>query len=144
MRIVVQRVLKASCQSQGETQVSIANGLLIYTCFEKDDKIETIQKATHKIVNLRIFEDENARMQYNIQQAKGEILHISQFTLSWRGNKGHRPNFEESMIPNSALDFYNKMNHQLEQFCPVKTGFFGKEMQIASVNDGPVTFFLEF
>lgn len=144
MRVVIQRVLSANCLSKGESQVFIENGLLIYTCFEKDDKVENIKKAAHKIANLRIFEDESGRMNLNIQQIQGQILHISQFTLSWKGEKGNRPNFEKSMKPDLALEFYKKMNDELQIFTPVQTGFFGKEMKIESINDGPVTFFLEF
>ncbi len=146
MKLLVQRVSTASVTIEGSTFSQISRGLLLYICFEKDDNEQTIAKAIKKIVALRVFEDDKQRMNLSIKDLELEILAVSQFTLSWDGQKGNRPSFEKSLEPNAAREMY-------EQFCKllnselnnnVKQGKFGADMKISSINDGPVTFFLSF
>ena len=111
MKIVVQRVKDAKVEVEGEITGKIEAGLLLLVCLEKGDNIETIEKAYKKVLALRIFEDEDGKMNKNIQDMGGSILSISQFTLSWDGKKGNRPSFENSMVPDQArLNFaiFNK------------------------------------
>jgi len=145
MKVIIQRVKEAKVEIEHKVVGAIEHGFLLYVCFEDGDQSEAIDKAITKIVNLRIFEDGDHRMNHNIQQANGSILSISQFTLSWDGKKGHRPSFDRSMAPNSAKLFYRKFNDKLEELgIPLAKGQFGAEMKVHSINDGPVTFFLSF
>ncbi|MCB9091765.1 MAG: D-tyrosyl-tRNA(Tyr) deacylase [Halobacteriovoraceae bacterium] len=144
MKIVVQRVSEAKCVVENNEVSSIKHGLVLLTCLEKGDTKETIQQAAHKILNLRIFEDQDGKMNQNIQQVEGEILNISQFTLCWDGRKGHRPSFEKSMPAREANLQFEVFNRLLEESLPVKRGVFGADMAVSIVNDGPVTFHLNF
>lgn len=145
MKVIVQRVKKASVEVSQEVISSIANGYLLYVCIEVNDQIETMKRASEKIAKLRINEDENGLMNLNILQTQGSILSVSQFTLSWDGKKGHRPSFDQSMKPDDANDLFNTFNNQLRLLgIKVSTGSFGADMQVKSINDGPVTFILNF
>lgn len=143
MKVVVQRVKKAKCLIGGKEIASIKEGYLLLTCFEKGDENETIDKMCEKIINLRIFEDEDEKMNLSIEQIKGEILNISQFTLSWNGSKGHRPSFDRSMPAREANLKFEIMTRKLNESVPTNKGVFGADMQIELVNDGPVTFYLD-
>lgn len=145
MKAVIQRVSKASVTVNSNIVGEINNGFLIYICFEQNDTMDTIETLVKKIINLRVFEDSAGKMNSNILQNQGSILSISQFTLSWDGKKGHRPSFDKSMAPNQAKVFYRKFNDLLEQeIGNIQKGIFGAEMQVESINDGPVTFLLEY
>lgn len=145
MKIVVQRSAQSSVEVDGNIKGSIKGGLLLLVCLEKGDTEETLSQATQKISKLRIFEDDKGKMNLNIVDAGGEVLSISQFTLSWDGKKGHRPSFDESMEPRQARLMYEIFNKKLRDFgLKVETGVFGADMKVSSVNDGPVTFHLSF
>ncbi len=145
MKIVVQRVQEASVTVDNEIIGSIQAGLLLLVCFEMDDDESCIPKAVDKIMKLRIFDDETGKMNFNIEQIKGEILSVSQFTLSWDGSGGHRPSFERSMIPQEARLKYALFNRELRsKGANVKEGTFGAFMKVQLVNDGPVSFILNF
>ena len=145
MKIVVQRVLASSVEVDNKTVGEIDSGLLLLVCFESHDQLEVIEKSIDKVINLRIFEDDQGKMNHNIIQHSKKILSVSQFTLSWDGKKGHRPSFDKSMPPNEAKLFYRKFNDKLEEKGIIlEKGLFGEEMKVRSVNDGPVTFFLDF
>ncbi len=145
MKIVVQRVQEASVTVDNEVMGAIGQGLLLLVCFEMDDDESCITKAVDKIIKLRIFDDESGKMNLNIDQIKGQILSVSQFTLSWDGSGGHRPSFEKSMIPQEARLKYALFNRELRaQGAIVKEGTFGAFMKVQLVNDGPVTFLLQF
>lgn len=145
MKIIVQRVLEAKVEIEEEITGQIERGYLLYVCLEENDTNETIQTAVDKISKLRINEDENAKMNLNISQIDGSILSISQFTLSWDGKKGHRPSFEKSMKPAQAKLMYHLFNKEFEKRgIKVETGRFGADMKVSSINDGPVTFHLNF
>ncbi|MFL5785216.1 MAG: D-aminoacyl-tRNA deacylase [Bacteriovoracaceae bacterium] len=145
MKIVVQRVQEASVTVDNEVVGAIKQGILLLVCFEMDDDESCIPKAVDKIMKLRIFDDETGKMNLNIEQIKGEILSVSQFTLSWDGSGGHRPSFEKSMIPQEARFKYALFNRELRsRGVAVKEGTFGAFMKVQLVNDGPVTFLLQF
>ncbi len=145
MKLVVQRVQEATVTVDNEVIGSIGAGLLLLVCFEMDDDDSCIGRAVEKIMKLRIFDDESGKMNLNIEQIKGEILSVSQFTLSWDGSGGHRPSFERSMIPQEARLKYALFNRDLRAHgAIVKEGTFGAFMKVQLVNDGPVTFILNF
>ncbi len=145
MKVVIQRVLSASVKINEAISGEIDHGLLLYVCFEAHDAQEVIDKAIKKITALRIFEDENGKMNKSIQDVSGAILSISQFTLSWDGRKGNRPSFDLSMEPEKACKFYDDFNKKISLTgLEIKTGAFGADMKVQSINDGPVTFHLSF
>lgn len=145
MKLLIQRVLEASVSIENEMKGQIQNGFLLYICFETQDTIEQVHQAVTKITNLRVFEDHEQKMNKNIFQSAGSILSISQFTLSWDGKKGHRPSFANSLAPSQAKILYRHFNDELSKLnLNVQKGLFGSDMKVASINDGPVTFFLEF
>lgn len=145
MRVVIQRVKSASCIIDNKTYSSINNGYVLLVGFTHTDTIDNVKSMVKKIVNLRIFEDENGKMNLNINQASGEILSISQFTLYANTTGGNRPSFVESLNPSEASDLYNEFNYLLaKEVKKVATGIFGATMLIDLVNDGPVTINLEF
>jgi D-tyrosyl-tRNA(Tyr) deacylase len=145
VKVIVQRVKEAFVSVDSEIIGSIKKGLLLLVCFENEDKDEVLNKAIEKISRLRIFDDDNGKMNLDIQAIKGEILSVSQFTLSWDGSGGHRPSFEKSMPPQEARLKYALFNRELRnKGLVVKEGRFGSMMQVNLVNDGPVTFFLQF
>lgn len=145
MKIVVQRVQEASVEVENEVIGAIGNGLLLLVCFEQGDDDSSLMKSIDKITKLRIFDDADGKMNLDIGAVKGEILSVSQFTLSWDGTGGHRPSFEKSMLPQEARLKYALFNRELRnRGFIVKEGKFGAFMKVALVNDGPVTFILEF
>lgn len=145
MKVVVQRVHEASVTVDSEIVGEIKAGMLLFVCFEQGDNDESLHKAVDKISKLRIFDDPNGKMNLDIKAVNGEILSVSQFTLSWDGSGGHRPSFEKSMPPQEARLKYALFNRELRNSgLTVKEGKFGAYMKVALVNDGPVTFTLQF
>lgn len=144
MKIVVQRVSWAQVTIDGELHSRIEQGLLLLVCLEKGDGTETLKKAIDKITKLRIFEDENGKMNKNILDIHGSVMSVSQFTLSWDGKKGNRPSFENAMPPKEAQLNYSIFNKLLAEHVTVQTGRFAADMKVESLNDGPVTFHLDF
>jgi D-aminoacyl-tRNA deacylase len=145
MKIVIQRVESASVQVDQEVVGEIGLGLLLLVCFEEGDDDSVITKSVDKISKLRIFDDTTGKMNLDVQTVKGEILSVSQFTLSWNGSGGHRPSFEKSMPPQEARLKYALFNRELRQRgVTVKEGKFGAFMKVSLINDGPVTFLLDF
>ena len=145
MRVVVQRSGPSKVSVKDQIVGEISHGLVLLVCLEKGDTQETLIKAARKILNIRLFNDpETGKMNLNIDQVKGEILAISQFTLSWKGEKGNRPGFDQSMPPEEAEKMFNLFCQQLEETAPVAKGMFGQEMHVDISNLGPVTFSLDF
>jgi len=145
MKIVIQRVQKASVVVEGEVLGEIKKGLVLLVCFEQGDDENTIKKSIDKISKLRIFDDDSGKMNLDILTINGEILSISQFTLSWDGSGGHRPSFEKSMSPQEARLKYAIFNRELKNLgLTIQEGRFGAYMNVSLINDGPVTFTLEF
>ncbi|MCR4422150.1 MAG: D-tyrosyl-tRNA(Tyr) deacylase [Spirochaetales bacterium] len=144
MIVVLQRVKFASCEVAGKIVSAIDKGILLLVGISKEDDFDSSEKIIKKIVNLRIFEDENYKMNNNIFQANGEILVISQFTLTANIKNGNRPSFDSCMEPQKAKEIFENFIIKLKQHkINVKEGVFGEHMIINIVNDGPVTFVLD-
>lgn len=144
MRVIVQRVKRAKCVIDNKTVGEIKEGYMLLVGFTHSDSKMIVDKMVKKIVNLRIFEDANGKMNLNINQVNGEVLSISQFTLYGNTNDGNRPSFVNAMKPEEATLLYDYFNNELNNFVPVKTGVFGADMDIDFINHGPSTFLLEF
>ncbi len=145
MKVVIQRVSEASVSIEGKVSGSIQCGLLILAGFQSDDTSEDIQWMSSKIVNLRIFSDENGLMNLSVQDIRGSILLISQFTLHAKTKKGNRPSFIDAAKPDTAIPLYENFKWQLEKDSgkPIQTGIFGADMQVSLINDGPVTIVID-
>jgi D-aminoacyl-tRNA deacylase len=145
MRAVIQRVSEASVSINGKEKAAIRSGLLVLIGIEEADTDTDIDWLAGKIVRLRIFSDENQLMNLSVQDIKGEILVISQFTLFADTKKGNRPSYIRAARPEIAIPLYNKF---LERLCkdlaaPVYSGEFGAEMKVKLVNEGPVTIIID-
>ena len=145
MKVVLQRVDYAKCTVDGVVTGAIDKGYMLLVGFTHDDNMEKVKKAAKKIAGLRIFEDENQKMNLNLETVKGAILSISQFTLYANTNEGNRPSFVDAMKPDSAKDLYLKFNQELRSYgFKVEEGIFGAHMDIELLNSGPVTIIYEF
>lgn len=144
MKILVQKVLEASVSVEGNTVANILKGYLLFVGIEKEDTPFQADYLAKKIAHLRIFTDENDKMNLSIQDVGGEILAVSQFTLAADVSRGNRPGFETAARPEEAQPLYEYLVAQLKQFgIPVKTGIFQADMKVFLVNDGPCTFMLQ-
>ena len=143
MRAVIQRVKQAYVKVEGKTVGKIDKGILVYLGIEKGDSEKEIEFLAKKILDLRIFPDDNNKMNLNVLQISGSILSVSQFTLSSRIKKGRRPDFNNAEKPEIAEVLYNRFNEILSNSINVQTGVFGAMMEVFSINDGPVTFIIE-
>ncbi|WP_318309690.1 D-aminoacyl-tRNA deacylase [Flagellimonas crocea] len=141
MRTVLQRVLRASVTVEGELISSIGQGLLVLLGIEDADSVEDIEWLTNKIVNLRIFNDENDMMNRSLLDVDGEIIVVSQFTLHAQTKKGNRPSYIKAAKPDIAIPLYEEFVQRMEQRLGKKvgTGVFGADMKVELLNDGPVT-----
>lgn len=144
MKILVQRTKSAKVTVDHEVIGQIDHGMVIFVCLLQGDTEEQVQKAVKKIVQMRIFSDEDDKMNLDIVQTGGQILAISQFTLAWDGQKGNRPSFDQAMPPAQAQVLFRIFLDQLREKVPVQTGRFAAHMNVELDNNGPVTFFLEF
>ena len=145
MRAVIQRVSEASVTVNGVVTGEIQTGFLILLGIEDTDTTEDIAWLSHKIVNLRIFNDENGVMNKGIQECNGNILLISQFTLHASYKKGNRPSYIRASKPEVATPLYKLMITQLETDLGkhIQTGIFGADMKVKLLNDGPVTIVMD-
>ena len=145
MRVIVQRSKQAKCIIDGKVVGEIDKGYMLLVGFTHNDTSVQVDKMVKKILNLRIFKDENDKMNLNIKQVNGSILSISQFTLYADPNSGNRPSFINSMNASDATKMYDEFNEKLRnEGIKVETGIFGADMKIDFINDGPVTIILEF
>ena len=145
MKVLLQRVKESSVCIDGQCVSKIGAGIMALVGIEKDDTSETIEKMAKKTVNLRIFSDENGKMNKSLLDVNGEMLIVSQFTLCGNCKKGTRPSFDNSAPPELAEELYNKFIKAIKEYgVVVKTGRFGAMMEVSLINDGPVTFMLEF
>ena len=144
MRVLIQRVTSASVKVDEKIVGKIGKGFLIFLGVYEEDTEEKIEKLTKKIVNLRIFNDKNDKMNLSIKEVKGEILLISQFTLCTDTRKGNRPSFVSAKNPKDANVIYEKTIESIRnEGIIVEKGIFGADMKVELLNDGPVTILLD-
>lgn len=144
MKAVVQRVKQTTLQVDGQTISQIAFGLTVFFGVKRGDTQKQGEYIAKKIANLRVFEDENGKMNLSVKDVGGEILFVSQFTLYGDASHGNRPSFTEAEEPQKASALYEYTAQKLAEYgVPVKLGVFGADMQIVQHNDGPVTILLE-
>src|SRR5687768_11975419 len=145
MRAVIQRVTKASVTIEGNIHSQIGKGLLVLLGIEDADSYEDIEWLSAKIVNLRIFNDENGVMNVSVKEVKGDILIVSQFTLHASTKKGNRPSYIKASKPEYAIPLYNKIKKHFAADLgkPVFSGEFGADMKVGLVDDGPVTIVID-
>ena len=144
MRALLQRVLEAKVVVDGETTGEIEKGILVFLGLGKEDDLDKGKKMIDKVLKYRFFDDEQGKMGWNISQAQGGLLLVSQFTLMAQTQKGLRPDFGPAMPPSEAKALYEQIvDYAKSQFENVQTGIFAADMKVHLVNDGPVTFNLE-
>lgn len=144
MIALIQRVSQASLSIEGQLYSSIKQGFLVLLGIHESDTEKDIEYLSKKIIGLRVFSDEDGKMNLSLEQIQGEILLVSQFTLHALTRKGNRPSFMEAAKPEIAIPLYEKMIESLEENFQkkIQTGKFGADMKINLVNDGPVTIIL--
>jgi D-tyrosyl-tRNA(Tyr) deacylase len=145
MRVVIQRVKHAKVEVEEEVKGEIGAGLLLFVGVEEEDNDEDVEYLARKIASMRIFNDEEGKMNLALNAIGGEILAISQFTLHALTKKGNRPSFIKAASPDKAEKLYEKFKLQLGIFssCKVESGVFGADMQVSLLNDGPVTILMD-
>ena len=139
MKVVIQRVKEASVTINNKVYNSINNGFMVLVAFTEGDNSLDIDYIVKKIVNLRVFDDENGVMNKSILDTNGSILSISQFTLYANTKKGNRPSYIDALKGELSTKLYDEFNEKLNEIVPTKTGIFGADMKVSLVNDGPVT-----
>jgi D-tyrosyl-tRNA(Tyr) deacylase len=146
MRLLIQRVSQAKVMVSGKTTGQIGNGLLIFLGVGESDTEEICKEMAGKVSRLRIFEDENCKMNLDINQVSGSVLIISQFTLYGDTRKGNRPNFTQAAKPEEAKNLYERFITEIKAILGINRvfeGVFGAMMQVELINDGPVTIWIE-
>ena len=145
MRVVIQRVTKASVTINGSVNGAIQKGLLVFVGIEKEDNMEDISWLSNKIINLRIFDDDQGVMNLSLKEIGGNILLISQFTLHATTKKGNRPGYSKAARPELAIPLYQAFINQLQKDLEkeIATGEFGADMKVELLNDGPVTIVID-
>lgn len=144
MKVLVQRVLSSSVEVDNTTVGKIENGLMLLVGFTSSDTSKEIDYMVDKVINLRIFDDENGIMNRSLIDTNGSILSISQFTLYADASKGRRPSYINALSGDKAVLLYDEFNRKLkEKNINVETGVFGAEMKVSLINDGPITIMLE-
>lgn len=143
MIALIQRVKWAKVEVEQQIVGEIAHGLLVLLGVEQQDERHSADKLLEKVLNYRVFADENGKMNLNVQQAGGSLLVVSQFTLAADTQKGLRPSFSRGAAPAQAVELYDYFAAQAAQRIPTQTGQFAADMQVSLQNDGPVTFWLQ-
>ena len=143
MIALIQRVTQAKVEVGGEVVGQISKGLLVLLGVEKDDDRAKADKLAEKVLNYRVFSDENDKMNLNVQQVAGEVLVVSQFTLVADTQKGLRPSFSKGATPSLANELYEYFAQKCGEKVKVECGRFAADMQVSLVNEGPVTFWLQ-
>ena len=144
MKLVIQRVNNAYCEVDKNITGSINTGFMVLVGFGLNDDLKIIEKMADKLVKLRVFEDEEGKMNRSIKDVDGKILSISQFTLYADASKGNRPSFTDALAFDKSEEYYKYFNKCLKDLdIDVKEGIFGADMKISLINDGPVTIILD-
>lgn len=144
MKVLVQRSLESSVTVDNKIVGKIDKGLVLLVGFTEGDNIKNIEYLAKKVVNLRIFDDEDGVMNKSLLDSGGSILSISQFTLYADSKKGNRPSYIKALKSNEALPLYEEFNNKLKEYnVNVETGIFGADMKVNITNDGPITIILE-
>lgn len=145
MKLLLQRVSQASVSVDDQVVGQIQQGFLAFIGFEKGDTHNSMDVLIKKMIELRVFEDDQGKMNRSVEDIEGGLLLVSQFTLAGNCDKGRRPSFDTAMPPDEARAFYDRFIQVTRErtVCPVETGIFGAHMMISLINDGPVTFMLE-
>ena len=144
MKALLQRVSQASVSIDGVEVASINAGLLVLVGFEPDDNQQSVEKILHKLLNYRVFADEQGRMNKSLTDTQGGLLLVSQFTLAADTRSGLRPGFSTAATPAHAEALFEQLLTVAQQrYCNVQAGQFAADMQVQLINDGPVTFMLE-
>ena len=145
MRVLIQRVKRASVTIDGELYSSIDKGLLLFVGICDEDNDEDIAWLTKKIANIRLFDDENGVMNKSVTEVGGDILAVSQFTLMASTKKGNRPSYIKAARPEISIPLYEQFCSEMEIAVnkPIKRGVFGADMKVELLNDGPVTIFID-
>jgi D-tyrosyl-tRNA(Tyr) deacylase len=145
MRVVIQRVSKASVTIDQQKVAAIQKGVLVLLGIENSDTQEDIDWLVRKIINLRIFNDENQVMNLSLQDVHGDVILVSQFTLHASTKKGNRPSYIKAAKPDIAIPLYEKFIRSLESALQkhIQTGVFGADMKVELLNDGPVTILID-
>lgn len=144
MKIVIQRVQYSSVEIDGNINGKIDKGFMVLVGFSKNDTLSIIDKMIDKMIHLRIFEDDQGKMNLSLLDVQGSILSISQFTLYADCKKGRRPGFSAAATPDTAIPLYEYFNQKIkEENIHIETGIFGADMKVSLLNDGPVTIILD-
>ncbi|MFZ7239607.1 D-aminoacyl-tRNA deacylase [Avibacterium avium] len=143
MIALIQRVTQAKVEVDGNITGQIQQGLLVLLGVQKEDDESKADRLLEKVLNYRVFSDEQGKMNLNVQQVNGELLVVSQFTLAADTQKGLRPSFSNGAAPQKAEQLYDYFVQKSQQSISTATGKFAADMQVSLINDGPVTFWLE-
>jgi len=144
MRVLVQRTKRATVTEAGKVIAEIRQGLLLFVGVGKEDDASDCEKLAQKVLNLRIFDDLEGKLNLNVKQVEGQILSVPQFTLYAETEKGNRPGFDRAADPEKARELWDKFNNLLtESGVTVQEGHFGASMEIELINDGPVTIWFD-
>ena len=144
MKVLVQRVISSSVEVEGNIVGKIDNGILLFVGFTEGDTSKEIDYMVDKVINLRIFDDENGVMNKSLLDINGSILSVSQFTLYADASKGRRPSYVKALGGEKAILLYDEFNSKLRKSgIHIETGVFGAEMKVNLINDGPITIMLE-
>lgn len=143
MKVVLQRCIKGVVEIDNKVFGKCNNGFVALVGFTKGDNEIIVDKMIQKIIYLRVFEDENMKMNKSLLDINGEILSVSQFTLYANAKEGRRPSFTEALNKVEATKLYDYFNKELAKFVKVETGSFGADMKVQLINDGPVTIILD-
>ena len=144
MRVLVQRVIEAKVEVDNKVVGHVDNGLLLFVGFTNSDTSKEIDYLVNKVINLRIFDDDNGVMNKSLMDTKGSILSISQFTLYADSSKGNRPSYVNAMPGYKSILLYDEFNNKLkDKGINLETGIFGANMKVSLINDGPITIMLE-
>ena len=143
MKVVIQRVKEAKVEVENKVVGKIEKGFLVFLGITHTDTKEQADYLVKKLCNLRVFTDREGKMNLGLKEVLGELLIVSQFTLYADTKKGRRPSYVNALKSNEAIKLYDLFNEKLSKYLQVSTGVFGEDMEVESINDGPVTIILE-